>query len=140
VGMFAAGAWLGLTKPDAAGDWAATKVLIAAAAFSLLVLFPAHAWQANRFVTPYAEASRRIAATRADIVFVDPRGMLNGNDLVRNDPFLRNRPKVMTLVSLSDAQIGWLCARYRAAVFDQAAGRASGIRAAISAGVGERRL
>jgi hypothetical protein len=60
---------------------------------------------------------------------VDKSGLLIAEDLVRNDLFLRNRPKVLDLGHLNETDIADLCARYSIAVFDRAQGLALGILA-----------
>ena len=54
-----------------------------------------------------------------DIVLVDSTGIALAFDLVRNDPFLRNRPKVLDLGLVNERQLAALCARYTVAVFDR---------------------
>jgi hypothetical protein len=44
--------------------------------------------------------------------------LLLAADLVRNHPFPRNRPKVLDLSSLNDANIARLCARCQIVLFD----------------------
>jgi hypothetical protein len=129
VSLVAAHAWVTRVAPDPAQTAPRARWLLSASiVFVLAVLLPLQAYQAYAWIRPYAEASRRIAAAPADIVFVDARGLWYGADLVRNDPFLRNRPKVMALGSLSEAQVAFLCQRYRIAVFDRASEAARGIR------------
>lgn len=126
--LLAAGGWVALADRLDATDrrraWTAFGVVACASVF---VLLPLRAWQAHRYVQPYAAASRAIAASRADIVLVDTAGLRFGVDLVRNHPFLHNRPKVMHLPSLDDAQLRGLCRRGALTVFDVDAGRRLGV-------------
>jgi hypothetical protein len=78
------------------------------------------AWQAGSYVAPYARADAAISAVDADVVLVDTPQHLFAFDLVRNDPFLRNRPKRMALMILSDAQLARLCETYTVARFTDA--------------------
>ncbi len=89
---------------------------------SLLILLPLRGWQARELIAPYAEADAAIRRSDAEVVVVDTTGLHFGLDLVRNDPWLRNRPKVMDLVWLRPATIEQLCASHDVAVFDQASG------------------
>lgn len=89
---------------------------------SLAVLVPLRAWQANRFIRPYAEAEAAIVRTDADIVLVDTTGMAFAADLVRNDPFLRNRPKMIDLAVVRPRDAAAICAHGRVVVFDRASG------------------
>jgi hypothetical protein len=95
---------------------------------SALVLLPLRAWQAKSFVSPYAAASRAIARTDADVVLVDDRGAWFGSDLVRNDPFLRNRPVVMHLTALKPEQVLELCRTRKVVMFDALDARRFGVR------------
>jgi hypothetical protein len=89
------------------------------AAASLLVLLPIRAWQARGFLHPYATAEAAIRRTRTGVVFVDDNGIWFGQDLVRNDPYLRNRPLVMNIGALTPGQVQGLCSRYAIALFDR---------------------
>jgi hypothetical protein len=121
LSLVAVSAWVGAT--EAAGErrrgW---SLILAGAAFSLLVLAPVRALQVRSFIAPYAAAARTIARADADVVAVDPTGMFYASDLVRNDPWLRNRPKVVDLVTATPAQLRALCASGSVAVFDRTGG------------------
>jgi hypothetical protein len=95
--------------------------------FAILVLFPLHLKDAHDFAAPYARASEAIKAAKTDLVLVDSGGMRYGEDLVRNDPFLRNRPLVLDKSLLSDADIADLCANYSMSLFGAPQGVAAGI-------------
>ena len=102
-------------------------MLAIATAFSVLVLLPVHLLQVRRYEAPYRAAVATIRGAPTDVVVVDPSGMQFANDLVRNDPFLRNRPKVLTLGYLDDAQIETLCSRFSVSVFDKQQDNALGL-------------
>lgn len=128
VCLLAGLAWVRLTDAGGLEARRAASVGIALiAVFSLAVLLPWRAAQASAFVTPYARAEAAIARARdVDVVAVDATGMWYAADLVRNDPFLRNRPKVVDLVVMRERHIRAMCSRYRVAVFDRLSG--SGLR------------
>lgn len=117
-------AWVRSTEAmDATARRAAGVGLAAIAAFSLLILLPWRAIQANAFVGPYAAADAAIRkAEQVDVVVVDATGMFYAADLVRNDPLLRNRPKVVDLLVMTEPQIRQMCASRRVAVFDRSSG------------------
>jgi hypothetical protein len=93
------------------------------AAFCVLVLLPWRAVQAGGFIRPWVEAERAIQGAKdVDVVIVDATGMWFAADLVRNDPWLTNAPKVMDLVVMREAHIRAVCSRYSVAVFDRASG------------------
>lgn len=127
LSLLAAWSWTRLADAQDSGAQRATAraVFAAAAAASLLILLPIRLWQVHAFVHPYAVAERAIQASHADVVLVDSEAMWFGADLVRNDPFLRNRPLVMDLHALRPEQVAALCGKYRMAVFGAAEGRAA---------------
>ena len=127
IGSAALLAALGWSRLAGSESRPAQAVFLACAAVSLLVLLPIRAWQAHAFAHPYAAAHRIIERAPADVVLVEDVDVEFGVDLVRNDPFLRNRPVVLHLPSLSEEQVREVCAANRVAIFDTAAARAAGI-------------
>jgi hypothetical protein len=126
--LIAGWTWSRLTAGLAPGERGKAGAAFAAVAvLSLLVALPVHAWQAHRFLAPYARASAEIAGADADVVAVDEAGIWYGADLVRNDPFLANRPVVVRLAGLGKAQRKALCTRGRVALFDREDAAAAGI-------------
>ena len=91
--------------------------MAAGAVVSILVLVPVHALQMRRTHEPYAGAHAAITGSTSGAVIVDSTEVFYGNDLVRNDPFLRNFPKVFDLGELKLDQVRELCGRYRIALF-----------------------
>jgi hypothetical protein len=137
--LLAAWAWMRTTDALSAHERRGAAVGLAlAAAFSLAVLAPLRALQARAFIAPYERAEAAIANAPADVVVVDPTGMFFASDLVRNDPYLRNSPKVVDLLILRESQIRDLCARYRVVMFDQ--GSRAGFRRVIYPARNLRRL
>jgi hypothetical protein len=96
----------------------ATLLFTAAAVLSILVLVPLRAWQAHIFIHPYARAEAAIQRAPSQVVLLDDRGAWYTADLIRNDPFLRNRPLVMSIMGLTDQQLRDICARFTVGVFD----------------------
>jgi hypothetical protein len=128
LALLAGYGWIALSMRASRDEMAAAVRLFAiAGGVACLVLLPAHARQAHDFVIPYARAQQAIAHAPTDLVVVDKSGLLIAEDLVRNDPFLRNRPKVLDLGHLNETDVADLCARYSVAVFDRAQGVAFGI-------------
>jgi hypothetical protein len=127
VCLLAGYAWVEMVKPDdqpaSARAWGAVA---ASLAFSVLFVLPLQSRQVFDFIRPYAQASAEIRRVPADVVIVDPTDLRYGQDLVRNDPFLTNRPKVMHIAALTDGQVRALCAGYRVAVFDRTSAPAFG--------------
>jgi hypothetical protein len=94
--------------------------LLAGACVLSLVLLLWRGVTAASFIEPYAMANRALAKVDADVVLIDAPAHVYAEDLIRNDPFLRNRPKRMTPLLLSDAQLAAICRRYRVAYFTDA--------------------
>jgi hypothetical protein len=103
-------------------------VLVASLLVSLLVVLPWQAVQVHDFVRPYASAAAAIAGAKADVVIVDPTDVWYGQDLVRNDPLLRARPKVLGLPWLDEKRLGELCGHHDVAIFDRADAQRLGVR------------
>ena len=124
MSLLAAQGWIlsiGENSEEARRRW---TQLGGACLFSLAVVLPGHALQVEAFVRPYAYAQRAIAAAPSDLVIVDPNGMSFAEDLVRNDPFLRNRPLVLDLWALDADGIRELCATHTVTIFDHTDGAA----------------
>lgn len=116
--LLAAYGWVSLPESDTNG-WGRPRALFAICALvAWLGLLPMHAKAAHDFAMPYAAATAAIEGSTADVVIVDPSGLAFAEDLVRNDPLLRNRPLVLDLSRLSEQNLDQLCARHSIAVFD----------------------
>ena len=83
---------------------------------SPLVLVPLRAVQIEAVVGAYARATAFVEGREADVVVVDPYRIFYGRDLRRNDPFLAERPVVLTLDRIPKALLGPLCARHSVAL------------------------
>jgi hypothetical protein len=127
--LLAAWTWGRLTAGETVARRGATRVGFAAvAAISLFGLFPLRAWQVHRFVHPFASAEAAIRRAPTQVVIVDETRVWYGVDLVRNDPFLANRPLVFSLADLGEDQVRALCAAHTVALFDARSARAFHIR------------
>ena len=85
---------------SALGSMTTRRLVTASVALTLAVQLPVRAWQIEHHVRPFAQAHDYVAHIDADFVIVDPSTSWYGIDLIRNDPLLRNRPKVLTKGSL----------------------------------------
>jgi hypothetical protein len=118
LSLLAASTWGRFTADlDSIERRSAERAFAAVALFAGLVALPVRAWQVHGFVAPYARASAAIARTDADVVLVDDRGVWYGADLVRNDPFLTNRPVVLRAIGLTELQLSQVRSRFRVARF-----------------------
>jgi hypothetical protein len=121
VCLTAAWAWTKLTDALPAPRRAvAGGALALACAISLLIVTPVRAWQAWRYVAPYAAANAAIQGANADVVLVDHQTqvLFDMGTVTRNDPFLVHRPLVMAMVELNEPMLRQLCATQRVMVFN----------------------
>ena len=61
---------------------------------------------------PYAKAMANIKSIKAPVVVVDDLSVYCGRDLIRNDPFLRSEPIIMSKRRLTEDQLTILKDRY----------------------------
>lgn len=130
LSLLAAYGWVSLSPTAVRGEMNGPRSMLAiGSAVACLVLLPAHARQAESFVAPYARAAEVIARAPTDLVIVDKSGLLFAEDLVRNDPFLRNRPKILDITFLDETRLVDLCARYSISLFERSQALRLGIPA-----------
>lgn len=80
------------------------RMMAWASAISIFVLLPIRAVQVNEFVRPFAQASAYLEGLPHEVVIVDTQSIWIGQDLVRNDPWLRNRPLLLNKENLTPEQ------------------------------------
>ncbi|MHB8799943.1 MAG: hypothetical protein ACYDBY_15900 [Thermoanaerobaculia bacterium] len=107
VVLLAVSGWRLLAPSQKAG-----RALLGATVFGAGLLLPLRLVTCERFVTPFARAHADLRALDASVVVVDPVRSWYGIDFVRNDPFLRTSPRVMSALSLSATQRQELARRY----------------------------
>jgi len=128
VALLAALEWTRLTDALTSGKQTLAQVaFVAVAGVSLFALAPLRAAQARAIAQPYALAEAAIRRAPTDLVLVDDTASWFTADLVRNDPYLRNRPIVLLLGALSERQLDQLCARDTISLFDADDARRFGI-------------
>jgi hypothetical protein len=93
---------------ETAGARRARNFVLAGVAVSLLVALPLRCYQAETFIRPFARASEAIHSMNAEVVGIDPRFAWYSNDLIRNDPFLEDRPIVVGLIDLMPQEVAAL--------------------------------
>ena len=112
----------------------AEAAFVAACAASLALLLPLRGWQAHQDSRPYALAAALIEKAPADVVIVDDDGLwFDSGSVVRNDPYLSNRPKVMVLEGLDEVNLRALCARDKLAALVCLAALAPGVASEAAA-------
>ena len=85
---------------EALGDVFVRRLLVASGLATVLVQWPVRAWQIEHYIRPFAQAHEYIAHLDADVVIVDPTTSWYGIDLVRNDPFLVQKPQILSAFAL----------------------------------------
>jgi hypothetical protein len=79
------------------------RLVAAALIVAVAVQLPVRAVQTARIIRPYERASNYLATLPADVAVIQFESLQWGRQLLRNDPFLRNSPKLMSLSELSSA-------------------------------------
>ena len=126
--LLAGRGWIAVTERATDAQAAAARGALAGSCLAaVLILLPMRAVDVHGFMAPYVAASRAIGSADADIVAVQAGGTFYGRDLVRNDPFLRNRPILVLLDDLDAAHRNALCARGKIVVFGPPEAEAFGI-------------
>ncbi|MFI5014590.1 MAG: hypothetical protein ACHQAY_19830 [Hyphomicrobiales bacterium] len=120
--------WMAVTARASHREIAAGRASLAmTSAIAVAIMLPLHAFQAGGLVAPYRKAVAAIEGAPVGIVIVDRSGLLFAGDLVRNDPFLRNQPKMLDLTYLDENRVADICKRFTVAVFDRRQAVALGI-------------
>ena len=72
---------------------------------ALSVQFPLRCLQVESFIRPFAESAQYLNSLPASFVIINPAETWYAQLLVRNDPFLRNHPKIMFSQYLDEKQV-----------------------------------
>jgi hypothetical protein len=116
--LLAALAWQELTEDAPPAQRMASWGVLAATSLAALLLVAAHAQQVHAYLSPYTRANAAIAERKTDAVVIETISIHHGIELVRNDPYLRNRPLVFDIGLLNEALISELCSRMSVSIFD----------------------
>ncbi|HVX37980.1 MAG TPA: hypothetical protein VHB25_00305 [Gemmatimonadaceae bacterium] len=87
------------------GKRRALGLVLASSLIMLIVQIPARAAGVASIVGPYQRGFAWMSTRNVDAVIFPSERVRWGNQLVRNDPFLRNRPKILNESSLSRDQL-----------------------------------
>jgi len=104
-----------------------TRAVWTFALIASVALVPVRATMARQFTDPYRLAHEAIDRIEADVVFIDAPGHFFSEDLVRNDPLLRNSLKRIAPAELEEPQLAEICRRYRVSLFTDAHARRFGL-------------
>jgi hypothetical protein len=88
------------------------RFVVASLALTVMIQWPVRAWQVEHYVRPFARLHEYVRHLDADVVIIDPTTSWYGIDLIRNEPSLDNRPKVMSAFYLRPAERRLLQARF----------------------------
>ncbi|MCA9670128.1 MAG: hypothetical protein KC503_31245 [Myxococcales bacterium] len=73
----------------------ATSFLAVSLIMAVAITLPARCYQVEAVVGPFARTAEYIAAQKATVVMINPASVWYGQDVVRNDPYLGNKPKML---------------------------------------------
>ncbi len=119
VALVAVWGWLRTRETlDVAGQTALVRMGTVLVLAAVLVALPLRMVQTESFVRPFALGDRYVKSVNADLVFIDTEDISCGVDLTRNDPMLRNRPKVMTARLTPAAALQRVCPGKSAVLID----------------------
>ena len=90
---------------EMAGDRTAKIFVTLALVISILFLLPLRGVEAESFIRPYARTAAAMHALPVDIVVFDPFDGWYSADLLRNDPYLEDRPLIVALAALGPQAI-----------------------------------
>jgi hypothetical protein len=109
LGMFALLAACGFDElRSALGDLRARRALVLTAAAALVIQLPLRVWGVNKVMGPYRNGYEWMSSLPYDVVIYPSQSVAWGRQLVRNEPFLRNRPIIMDYPMMKSAQINGL--------------------------------
>jgi hypothetical protein len=94
------------------GKSSAATFVGAGLAAALLLQLPLRCFQAEQFVRPYARAANVFHHIDADIIVFQPFMAWYSNDLLRNDPFLQQRPIIVSLLTMTRPEANLLQKAY----------------------------
>ena len=128
--LLAAAGWVELTGQDAQPLRRTLRAMATVCTIAtIVVLLPLRFSQMHAYLAPYSRAWAAIERNSAEAVVIETISIDHGVELVRNDPYLRNRPLMFDIGLLDEAQIAELCRRMTAVVFDGSQAAVYGITA-----------
>jgi len=110
--LVAIGGWESLVK--LLGALRAKQFVVAGITASLAIQLPLRCFQVEAYIRPFAQTSEVIRASKVEIVGINPLDAWYSADLVRNDPFLENRPIIVSLLMLRREDVDILSRREKA--------------------------
>ncbi len=117
--LVAVAGWDQLVK--CVGERTAKSFLGVGLAASLLIQLPLRSMEAESFIRPYARTAAVMHAVPADMVLFDPFDGWYSADLLRNDPYLEERPLVAVRLGLNPEAVAVLRTAGKLQVIDRPA-------------------
>jgi len=112
--LVAVAGWESLLK--LVGTLRAKQFLVAGIAASLAIQLPLRCFEGEASIRPFAQASEVIRASKVQMVGINPLDAWYSADLIRNDPFLEDRPIVVSLLMLRPEDVDILSQRGKARI------------------------
>ncbi|HUF56849.1 MAG TPA: hypothetical protein VMM55_09860 [Thermohalobaculum sp.] len=110
VALLATAGWIALRAAPSPGRHRYRGFVLLLLLVAPAVMIPLRAVRIEAVVGAYADATAFVERQESTVVVIDPYRIFYGRDLRRNDPFLRNRPVVLTLDAIPKALLEDLCA------------------------------
>ncbi|TXC74216.1 hypothetical protein FSZ31_05785 [Sphingorhabdus soli] len=95
------------------------RVFITLSLVTLVTIIPLRFYHAYEFAGAFARPAFAAMESGADIAIVDNLAAPFSQDIVINDPFVRNRPVMLLASGVSPAQMAALCRDYRITTVDR---------------------
>jgi len=130
VALVATAGWLSLLDRFTSVERRTAYGVAGLAMVGALVLIPIHGVMMRSMIEPYKIADRAMRAKPVDVVVIETVAIHYGDDLVRNDPKLRDRPITLDIGELNEDLLAKLCRRYDVAMFRGHEAVAVGVRPA----------
>ena len=112
--LVAVAGWESLLK--LVGTLRAKQFLVAGIAASLAIQLPLRCFEVEASIRPFAQASEVTRASKVQMVGINPLDAWYSADLIRNDPFLEDRPIVVSLLMLRPEDVDILSQKGKARI------------------------
>jgi len=89
-----------------------STIFVASSLTMLLLVLPIRSFQTEAIVGAFSNSMKHIYSQQEDVVLIDSQSIWYGIDLVRNEPNLSNKPKVMLINSLTENGLKLLCSKH----------------------------
>lgn len=91
---------------EAVGSQVARRLVLASAALAVFVQLPVRVYGVNQIMGPYRDGYEWMSTLDYDIAVLPTEYIAWGRQLIRNDPFLRNRPVIVNFPQVEQKDVG----------------------------------